>query len=92
MISCKGHLAPFIFFLPGKPILVNFQTAPFVYNPRSELTGDSDWFDAHVNISLFEEWLNIIGSVPSSYQANLMREIPNITESYINSHVFTCQH
>ena len=35
---------------------------------------------------------NIIDSVESSYQANLVIEIPNITESYINSHVFTCQH
>ena len=26
----------------------------------------------------------------SSYQANLVIEIPNITECYINSHVFTC--
>ena len=28
----------------------------------------------------------------SSYQVNLAIEIPNITEHYINSHVFTCQH
>ena len=27
-----------------------------------------------------------------SYQANLVIEIPNINESYINSHIFTCQH
>ena len=35
---------------------------------------------------------NIIGSVASSYQAKLVIEIPNITESYINSLVFTFQH
>ena len=35
---------------------------------------------------------NIIGNVASSYQVNLAIEIPNITENYINSHVFTCRH
>ena len=34
---------------------------------------------------------NIIGNVASSYQVNLAIEIPNITENYINSHIFTCQ-
>ena len=33
---------------------------------------------------------NIIGNVALSYQVNLTIEIPNITENYINSHVFTC--
>ena len=32
---------------------------------------------------------NIIGSVASTYQANLVIEIPNITENYVNLHVFT---
>ena len=31
---------------------------------------------------------NIIGNVASSYQVNLAIDIPNITENYINSHVF----
>ena len=35
---------------------------------------------------------NIISIVASSYQVNLAIEIPNITENYINSHVFTCRH
>ena len=35
---------------------------------------------------------NIIGSVASIYQANLVVEIPNITENYVNSHLFTCRH
>ena len=35
---------------------------------------------------------NIIGNVASSYQVNLAIGIPNITENYINSHVFTCRH
>ena len=35
---------------------------------------------------------NIIGSVASIYQANLVIEIPNTTENYVNSHVFTCRH
>ena len=35
---------------------------------------------------------NTIGNVASSYQVNLAIEIPNITENYINSHVFTCRH
>ena len=35
---------------------------------------------------------NIIGSVASIYQANLVIEIPNITENYVNSHLFTCRH
>ena len=35
---------------------------------------------------------NIIGSVASIYQTNLVIEIPNITENYVNSHVFTCRH
>ena len=35
---------------------------------------------------------NIIGNVASSYQVNLAIESPNITENYINSHVFTCPH
>ena len=34
---------------------------------------------------------NTIGNVASSYQVNLAIEIPNITENYINSHVFTCR-
>ena len=36
--------------------------------------------------------INIIGNVASSYQVNLAKEIPNIIENYINSHVFTCRH
>ena len=32
---------------------------------------------------------NIIGNVASSYQVNLAIEIPNITENYINSNVFS---
>ena len=35
---------------------------------------------------------NTIGSVASIYQANLVIEIPNITENYVNSHLFTCRH
>ena len=35
---------------------------------------------------------NIIGNVASSYKANLVKGILNITENYINSHVFTCRH
>ena len=35
---------------------------------------------------------NIIGSVASIYQANLVIEIPNITENYVYSHLFTCRH
>ena len=35
---------------------------------------------------------NIICNVASSYQVNLAIEIPNITENYIVSHAFTCQH
>ena len=35
---------------------------------------------------------NISGNVASSYQVNLAIGIPNITENYINSHVFTCRH
>ena len=35
---------------------------------------------------------NIICSVASIYQANLVIEIPNITENYVNSHLFTCRH
>ena len=35
---------------------------------------------------------SIIGNVASSYQVNLVIEIPNITENYINSHIFTCRH
>ena len=35
---------------------------------------------------------NIIGSVASSYQVNVAIEIPNITENYINLHIFACQH
>ena len=31
---------------------------------------------------------NIIGTVASSYQVNQAIEIPNITENYINSHIF----
>ena len=34
---------------------------------------------------------NIICNVASSYQVNLAKEIPNITENYINLHVFTCR-
>ena len=33
-----------------------------------------------------------IGNVASSYQVNIAIEIPNITENYINSHVFTCRY
>ena len=35
---------------------------------------------------------NIIGSVASIIQTNLVIEIPNITENYVHSHVFTCRH
>ena len=35
---------------------------------------------------------NIIGNVTLRYQVNLVIEIPNIAENYINLHVFTCQH
>ena len=35
---------------------------------------------------------SIIGNVASSYQVNLAIEIPNITENYINLHIFTGQH
>ena len=35
---------------------------------------------------------NIICNVALSYQVNLAIEIPNITENYIISHAFTCQH
>ena len=35
---------------------------------------------------------NIIGSVASIYQANLVIEIPDITENYVYLHVFTCRH
>ena len=34
---------------------------------------------------------SIIGGVVLSYQANLTIKTPNLTESYINSYVFTCQ-
>ena len=40
----------------------------------------------------FHHLKNIIGNVASSYQVNLAIEIPNVTENYINSHIFTCQH
>ena len=64
-ISCKGHLAPFcIFFLPGKPILMNFQTAPLCLQSEvsiENITGPvtRDCVGAHVNTSPFEEWLKI---------------------------------
>ena len=35
---------------------------------------------------------NIIDNVTSIYQANLVIEIPNITENYVNSYLFTCRH
>ena len=35
---------------------------------------------------------NIIGNVASSYQVNLAIEIRNITQNYINLHVFICRH
>ena len=35
---------------------------------------------------------NIIVSVALIYQANLEIEIPNITENFVNSHLFTCPH
>ena len=58
-----------------------------------QITGVTD----RLNISPFEELTqniakNIIGNVASSYQVNLAIETPNITENYINSHVFTCRH
>ena len=34
----------------------------------------------------------IIGNVASSFEVNLAIKIPNITENYINSFVFTCRH
>ena len=81
---------------------MNFQTALLCLQSEvsiKNITGPVtlDWVGVHVNISPFEEWLkispkNIIGSVASSYQANLVIEIPNINEIYINSHVFTCRH
>ena len=49
-----------------------------------------------VNISPFDECLKIsskkiFGNAASSYQVNLVKEILNITENYINSHVITCR-
>ena len=35
---------------------------------------------------------NIIGNVASSYQVNLVIENADMTENYINSHIFTCRH
>ena len=35
---------------------------------------------------------NIIGNVASSKQVNLAIEIPNMTENYINSLIFTRRH
>ena len=35
---------------------------------------------------------NIIGSAASIYQANIVIEILNITENYVNSYLFTCRH
>ena len=35
---------------------------------------------------------NIIGNVASSYQVNLAIENANMTENYINLHIFTCRH
>ena len=35
---------------------------------------------------------NIIGNVALSYQVNLAIENANMTENYINSHIFTCRH
>ena len=63
-ISCKVHLAPFFFFLPGKPILTNFQTAPLCLQSEvsiENITGPvtCDLVGAHVNISPFEECLKI---------------------------------
>ena len=35
---------------------------------------------------------NIIVNMSSSYQVNLAIESPNVTENYIDLHVFTCRH
>ena len=37
-------------------------------------------------------FFSYLESVASIYQANLVIEIPNITENYVNSHLFTCRH
>ena len=101
--SCKGSLslALYVFFLPRKPILCISNST------RGCLLSDVSIEYVIVPVSLTELCLfkhftigrltknlvrNIIDNVASSYQVNLAKENPNITENYINSLVFTCQH
>ena len=85
------------FFLPRKPILWFFQTASICLHSEVNIENITD--PCRYSCKHFITWRmtqnlakNIIGGVVSSYQANLVLEIPDITENYINSHVFTSQH
>ena len=99
----RGHVEPLCtFIITSKTNFMFFKQHLWLFTGwwRQYLvrhsTGVTGWVGVYVNISPFEERLKISSktSLASSYmyQVNLAIEIPNITENYINSHVFTCRH
>ena len=75
-----------------------FQTAPVVvYRLMTSVFSRSQdrcyWLSRCLckHFTIWRMTQNIIGNVALSYQVNPVIEIPNITENYINSHVFTCR-
>ena len=95
-ISCMGHLAPLCMFFS----YLENQFYEFSNSTRTCLHSEVsiEYVTALVSLSRCSckhftiLGKNITGSVASSYQVNLEIEIPNITENYINSHIFTCHH
>ena len=99
----RGHLAPlYMFIVTSKTNFMFFKQQPVViYTLTSVLRTSQQWCHwlswclcKHFTIWRMNQNLvkTIIGYVALSYQVNLAIEIPNITENYKNSHVFTCRH
>ena len=102
-ISCKGQLNFALHvFVTSKSSFMYFKTPSLIVYLLTSVLCTSQhqchWLSQclckHLTIWRMTQNLvkTIIGNVASSYQVNLAIGIPNITENYINSQVFTCQH
>ena len=100
-ITCKGPLTPlsmlivtskiYFMFFKQQPMVVYILTS-VLSTSKHQCHWLSQWLCKHFTIWRMTQNLfkNIISNVASNYQVNLAIGIPNITENYINSHIFTC--
>ena len=95
----RGHLEPLcMFIVSSKTKFMFFKQHPWLFTGwwRQYLVRHSTGWCLCKHFTFWRMTQNIvkknIGNVASSYQVNLAIEIPNITENYIKSHVFTCRY